>query len=30
VRGLAAGSHTLKLAKTGGSYLQIDAFQIWP
>ena len=30
VRGLAGGSHTLKLAKTGGSYLQIDAFQIWP
>jgi hypothetical protein len=30
VRGLAGGSHTLELAKTGGSYLQIDAFQIWP
>jgi hypothetical protein len=30
VRGLAGGAHTLKLAKTGGSYLQIDAFQIWP
>jgi hypothetical protein len=30
VRNLAAGSHTLKLVKTGGSWIQIDAFQIWP
>ncbi|MEY9938969.1 alpha-L-fucosidase [Streptacidiphilus sp. MAP5-3] len=30
VRGLAPGSHTLKLVKTGGTYVQVDAFQIWP
>lgn len=30
VRGLQPGSHTLKLVKTGGSYLQVDAFTIWP
>ena len=30
VRGLTPGQHTLKLVKTSGSYIQIDAFQIWP
>jgi hypothetical protein len=30
VRNLAAGSNTLKLVKTGGTWIQIDAFQIWP
>ena len=30
VRGLTPGTHTLKLVKTGGTYVQIDAFQIWP
>ncbi len=30
VRGLTPGTHTLQLVKTGGSYVQIDAFQIWP
>ena len=29
-RGLTPGQHTLKLVKTGGTYVQIDAFQIWP
>jgi hypothetical protein len=30
VRGLTAGAHTLKLVKTGGTYVQLDAVQIWP
>jgi hypothetical protein len=30
VRGLTPGKHTLQLVKTGGTYVQIDAFQIWP
>lgn len=30
VRGLTPGQHTLRLVMTGGAYLQIDAFQIWP
>jgi hypothetical protein len=30
VRGLTPGAHTLQLVKTGGSNLQVDAFQIWP
>lgn len=30
VRGLSAGQHTLKIVMTGGDYVQIDAFQIWP
>jgi len=30
VRGLTPGQHTLQLVKTGGSYVQVDAFQIWP
>ena len=30
VRGLTAGQHTLELVKTGGTYVQVDAFQIWP
>lgn len=30
VRGLTPGQHTLQLVKTSGSYVQIDAFQIWP
>jgi hypothetical protein len=30
VRGLTPGAHTLKLVKTGGTYLQVDAFQLWP
>lgn len=30
VRNLAAGSHTLKLVKTSGTWIQIDAFQVWP
>ena len=30
VRGLNPGQHTLSLVKTGGTYVQLDAFQIWP
>ena len=30
VSGLTPGRHTLQLVKTGGSYVQVDAFQIWP
>jgi hypothetical protein len=30
VRGLTADTHTLQIVMTGGTYVQIDAFQIWP
>ncbi|MBR7832123.1 alpha-L-fucosidase [Actinospica durhamensis] len=30
VRDLTPATHTLQLVKTGGTYVQIDAFQIWP
>ena len=30
VSGLTPGTHTLKVVKTGGTSVQIDAFQIWP
>ena len=29
IRGLAFGGHTLKVVKTGGFYLSLDALRVW-